>query len=222
MLPCTYNPRTWGKGNLYMSRRCIIFGAGDTVDIPPEIRAGAFVIAADGGYESLAAQGIRPDLLVGDFDSLETVPDNVETLRYPAEKDDTDMELAVEYAAERGFDEIFLFGASGGRTDHTIANIQLLISLSRKGIKACIFGINELFFAVTDGTLEIREAPGTIVSVFCMGETALGVTLTGMKYPLDNALLTHEKPLGVSNILTEESGKITVKKGTLLAVVVRE
>lgn len=202
-----------------MSRKCIIFGAGEPVKIPLEILEDSYVIAADGGFESLKKQGITPNIIIGDFDSLENIPSGIAVIRHSAEKDDTDMELAAQYAIESGFDEIFIFGALGGRTDHTIANIQLLTALSKQGIKSTIIGEDEFFFAVTNGTLDINGSLGSLVSVFCMGDRAIGVSLAGMKYPLTDAVLTCDKPLGVSNKLIFNMGTVTVKNGTLLVIV---
>lgn len=200
-------------------KRCVICGAGPFCEIPHGLADGALVIAADGGYTALCAQGIMPDVLVGDFDSLGSMPQGIEIIGYPAEKDDTDTGLAVNLALERGCGEILLFGAAGGRTDHTLANIQLLTALSRRGISAVMYGAEESFFAVTDGSLTVSAEEGATVSVFCMGETASGVTLTGMKYPLDRATLTCEYPIGVSNITLGENACVSVKKGTLLVIV---
>jgi len=199
---------------------CFLVGAGDLTarDFAP--KPGDFVIAADGGYASLAAIGAAPDLLVGDFDSLATRPSNVPVLTFPVEKDDTDMGLAISEGWARGYREFALYGADGGRIDHLLANLQLLGGLSARGAGARLIGGVFDVYAVTHGTLILppRE-PGTLVSVFCHGALATGVTLTGLKYPLTNATLTADRPLGVSNEYREHNASVTVGQGTLLVFV---
>ena len=199
-------------------RRCVIFVAGEPSGIPDGLKD-AYIIAADAGFGALKGQMLTPDILIGDFDSLGHVPEGVKVLRHPVEKDDTDMALAAEYAVSLGFRELYLFGATGGRTDHTLANLQLIAGLSQRGIRPYIISERERFTAVTNDSISVYGSAGTIVSVFCMGDEARGVTLRGMKYPLDNATITCTRPLGVSNELLGSEGVVTVSNGTLLVVV---
>ena len=199
---------------------CYLVGAGDFTarDFAP--KPGDFVIAADGGYTSLAGIGVVPDLLVGDFDSLAQRPAEVPVHVFPVEKDDTDMGLAILEGWQRGYREFALYGADGGRIDHLLANLQLLGGLSARGATPRLIGSAFDVYAVTDGALTLppRER-GTLVSVFCHGAIAEGVTLTGLKYPLLEATLTCDRPLGVSNEYSEGVATVTVGKGTLLVFV---
>ncbi len=181
------------------------------------------VIAADDGYSALQSTGIVPDLLVGDFDSLQWVPKDIPKKAFPPEKDDTDMALALAEGIARGYRTFYFYGASGGRVDHSQANLQLLGSTSRQGFACKMICPEYEVYAITNETLHLPQMQsGSIVSVFCHGDRAEGVTLEGLKYPLDHALLTCDRPLGISNETTDSSEiHITVEKGTLLVFVIR-
>ncbi len=194
---------------------CQIVGAGDFDPAVFTRYDGALLIAADRGYLNLTENGYTPELLVGDFDSLGFVPAFSPIIRHPAEKDDTDMELAVQCGLDRGCDTFILYGALGGRLDHTLANLQLLSRLSKAGCRAFIAGSGTAAASVTDGTLCFNENAAGTISVFALGERAEGVTLKGLKYPLTDAVLTCDDPLGVSNEFTGLPSSVTVKSGTL-------
>ena len=200
-----------------MGRGCFIAGAGEFCggELPA---AGDYVIAADGGYLGLVAHGVEPDVVVGDFDSLGELPEHPNVLRCPAEKDDTDMMLAVKEGLARGCDRFVINGGLGGRLDHTLANIQALAYIANSGGRGCLVGRGVRVTAVKDGSLSFGEGASGIVSVFCVGERAEGVTLTGLKYPLTDAVLTGDFPLGVSNEFTGVPATITVRSGTVLVV----
>ena len=203
---------------------CYLVGAGEFTARGFTPVEGDLVIAADGGYTAIAALGVTPDLLVGDFDSLTARPAGVPTLTFPVAKDDTDMGLAIQEGQARGYRDFALYGAGGGRMDHFIANLQLLGGLSRAGASAHMVCPAFDVFAVTDGVLALPpRTAGTLVSVFCHGAQAEGVTLRGLQYPLDEALLTCDRPLGVSNAYraSGEDASVTVGRGTLLVFVAR-
>ena len=199
---------------------CYLIGAGAFTVRGLYPKRGDFVIAADDGYSSLAAAQTRPDLLVGDFDSLKEIPADTPRVAFPTEKNETDMELALREGAARGYTTFHLYGASGGREDHTHANLQLIGGASRQGFTCKMVCPSYDVFAVTNGTLSLPGlASGTIVSVFCHGDRAEGVTLRGLKYPLHDAVLTPDHPLGVSNEGTGAEAMVTVTNGTLLVYV---
>ncbi|MBE5766350.1 MAG: thiamine diphosphokinase [Clostridiales bacterium] len=196
---------------------CYIVGAGEFTARNLNPGKGDLVIAADGGYAYLKAAGKPADFLVGDFDSLKDVPDDMDLIRHPVEKDDTDMGLAIGEGIRRGYSSFRLYGAGGGRIDHFIANLQLIADLSRSGIRAEIVCPEMDVFAVTDGSLLLpARRAGTLISVFCHGDRAEGVTLRGLKYSLNEANLTAFHPLGVSNEFTGEAAEISVRHGTLI------
>jgi len=199
---------------------CYLIGAGAFTmrGLYPII--GDYVIAADDGYSSLRTAEMEPDLLVGDFDSLKQIPTDIPRKTYSPEKNDTDLALALQEGVARGYQTFVFYGASGGREDHTLANLQLLGGASRHGYSCKMVCPAYDVYAVTDGMLVLPELkPGTIVSVFCHGERAQGVTLRGLKYPLLDALLTCDQPLGVSNETTGGEASVSVGNGTLLVFI---
>ena len=199
---------------------CYVVGASDFTPRGFAPVEGDLVIAADGGYRSLQAIGIKPDLLVGDMDSLQIRPTDVLVRVFPTEKDDTDLGLGIAEGLVRGYRDFALYGADGGRMDHHLANLQLLGGLSRQGVGARMVSGTYDVYALTDDTLWLpAREQGTVVSVFCHGAQAVGVTLTGLKYPLNEALLTCDRPLGVSNEYGSAQASVTIAHGTLLVYV---
>ena len=202
---------------------CYLIGAGDFTARGLEPAGGDLVIAVDAGYETLARAGVKADLLVGDLDSLGYRPTGVPVLAFPPEKDDTDMGLAISEGWTRGYRDFALYGADGGRLDHTLANLQLLGGLSARGASARMACAGQDIFTVTDGVLALPpRRTGVIVSVLCHGSRARGVTLRGLKYPLTDATLSCDRPLGVSNEYAQGSASVTVAQGTLLVLVMTD
>ena len=176
------------------------------------------MIAADGGWRVCQTLGITPDLLLGDFDSLGEVPEFWHILRLPVEKDDTDMVRAVKEGLARGETEFHLLGGMGGqRSDHTVANMQTLAYLASRGAKGWLYGDGERYTAICGpDVLELEARTAGILSVFCMGADASGVTIQGAQYELENAALTAFFPLGVSNHFVGKAVRISVESGCLL------
>ena len=119
---------------------CWIFGAGERVPLRSMPGAEALVIAADGGFDYARSLGIEPALVVGDFDSMPRPETAAELICLPCEKDDTDMLYAARRALERGAAMCHLYGGTGGRADHTMANVQTLLWLRRRGVDARLYG----------------------------------------------------------------------------------
>ena len=205
-----------------MKKTCFIVGAGSFDGIKLRPQQGDLVIAADGGYTYLENEGIEPDVLLGDFDSLEKMPDCRNLERHSPIKDDTDMALAADYGIEHGCRRFFLYGGLGGRLDHTIGNLQLLMGLARRGMEAYLIGEGNILTAITGETITFSEKARGFLSVFCMSEPARGVWESGLKYSLTDAVLTCDRTLGVSNEFTGEKGSVAVKDGTLILVWGRE
>ena len=203
-----------------LDRVCFIVGAGD---VDPSLRLalqeGDLLIAADGGWQTTVRMGLTPHMVVGDFDSLGSVPDHPNTVVLPTEKDDTDMYPAIRLGMDRGYNRFALYGGTGGRLAHTLANLQLLDHLSHKGCRGFLVGDGTVATAVTDSTLRFPEGMSGYLSLFCNSGTAREVTLTGLKYPLSRAQLTGSFPLGVSNeFLPGHSACVEVSGGTLLVL----
>ena len=181
--------------------------------------AADLTIAADRGLEAFATAGLRPDVLLGDMDSVSEevlcrMQGESEIDRLPAIKDDTDGVHALDVAIARGAKHITLLGALGGRMDHAMANLMLLIRAHRAGVKAQILSENVCIERV-DGCCVIHNAKGDTVSLLPLGE-AKGVTLSGFFYPLENRDLDSGYPLGISNVVTEETARVSVRGGDLL------
>lgn len=206
-----------------MENTAYIAGAGDFTRRGFHPVRCDIVIAADGGFEALNRTGIRPSIILGDMDSIIHLPQGITHLRFPKKKDLTDLALAARFARARGFHNLKIYGATGGRIDHTLANFQLLAGLSRLGTRCVIIAPGFTMFALTDRSLFLPPLPrGTLVSVFCHGENASGVSLSGLKYPLSNDALSPFEPLGISNEALGQPIHIRVLKGTLLVTVLHE
>lgn len=209
---------------------CIIIGAGDlTVGSFPYDPETDCIIAADGGLMYCSVLEVEPDLIIGDFDSLEgeykealeaigqACPDKVITL--PTEKDDTDMLAAVKYGLEAGYRSFRLYGANGGRLEHTIANIQLLKYIKQQDAVGYIMDGQGMILLAQNETLHFRDSMEGYINIFSLNEKAHGVTLRGLKYELDHATLTNAMPLGISNEFIGVQSEVTVEDGTLLIIV---
>lgn len=182
-----------------------------------------YVICADGGLEKVKKLGLKPDLILGDFDSVDSsVLENykqleIETVTFPSEKDYTDMELAVEYAVQKGFKHVVMIGASGTRLDHTLANIQLLEKYHNMGIDIEIIDNNNHIKIISDNAdIKIKYEKDCFVSLVPVTETIEGLTLEGFKYPLNNVIVKRGTAFLISNEITQNIGRIILKKGTAL------
>ena len=199
-------------------KRCFIFAAGTFYGLrrKPE-EPEDLVIAADAGYRTCRELGIVPDLLLGDCDSMEQPEDFANIHRSPVEKDDTDTMLAVKTGLEQGCGEFYLYGGTGGRRlDHTLANLQTLLYLRRRGARGYLYDNDFVWTVIENETIRVdKTVEWGLLSVFCLGDRARGVTETGVQYPLQGAELTAEFPLGVSNHILEPVAMVGVETGAL-------
>lgn len=200
---------------------CYVVGAGECRKIDFKPSKDDLVIAADGGLRYLNEFGINPDIIIGDFDSLGESPQGENVYRLKPEKDITDMDAAVSIGEKKGYREFKLYGALGGRIDHSIANIQLISSLANRNVKAEIYGSDAYITAIHNGTVEFDLKQKGYISVFSHSDVCTGVSIEGLKYELNDAELKNIFPLGVSNEFTDKPSKITVKNGTLVIVITR-
>ena len=186
-------------------------------------QAAQWVIAADKGAEYLLEAQVPIDYLVGDMDSLppERLQDpalaHTEVKRYPTHKDDTDAMIAAELALALGAGSIVFAAALGTRLDHMLGNIQILYKLHRDGVRAQIVQGRARAF-VGSGCFTIEGEVGDTVSLFPLGRAQIADT-SGLEYPVMDADLPADRPLGVSNVLTEPQAAVTVENGYVLAVV---
>jgi thiamine pyrophosphokinase len=198
-------------------KRCVIFCAAGFDGLAVPIDKDDLVIAADGGLRHTQAMGITPTLILGDFDSLGYTP--AESLVFPVEKDDTDAMLAAREGLRRGCDEFYFYGSlDGKRLDHTVANFQTLQFLADRGATGYLIGADYLVTVVKNGALRFPAGATGIVSLFCLGADARGVTLEGLKYPLEDGTLTAGFSLGVSNHFIGTDATVSVRDGSLLVL----
>ena len=197
--------------------RCLIFCAAEFDAPAVPIEQDDYLIAADGGLTHLEKLGLRPNAILGDFDSLGYCPEGANV--FPVEKDDTDAMLAVKRGLSLGCREFILYGSlDGPRLDHTVANFQTLSWLCEQGAWGYLVGRDYLVTVVKNGAIRFPAGCSGTVSIFCQGPDAHGVTLRGLYYPLENGTLTAHFPLGVSNHFTGEEAAISVEKGSLLVL----
>ena len=199
---------------------CYIVGAGDFNEKTLDITDGDIVIAADGGYEYLDKIGIKPDIYMGDFDSSPKPQTNADIEVFKCEKDDTDTLLAVKHGFELGFKSFKIYGGCGGRADHTFSNIQTLAYIVSRGGRAMLFGNSEVY-TVTDSEVSFGGDMKGKISVFSLSDKAEGVSIKGLKYELEDSVLTNLFPLGVSNEFIGKPSEISVKNGLLLIIYYR-
>jgi thiamine pyrophosphokinase len=181
------------------------------------------IICCDGGARHLQELGLKPDIIIGDMDSIEPAQlksystQGVKIIKYPTEKDFTDTELALDYAMGLEPTAVYIWGALGGRLDHTLANVFLLIKGKKASIKTYL--IDEYCEAfVIDQEAAFSGAQGQAVSIIAITEKVVGITLKGFLYTIKNAALTMGESLGISNIINDACAIIRIQSGSLLVV----
>lgn len=204
----------------------VIVANGDLVQteqIVSVIQNADHVIAADGGAVHLYHMGMVPDIIIGDLDSI---PENillffkekqVQIVKHPPHKDQTDMQLCIEYAIANGCCFLDILGATSSRLDHTLANIFLLRPLAEHNIPAAITDNRNDIHLVTD-TWTFEGCPGDLLSVIPVSDRVTGLTLEGLEYPLTDKELTLGSPLGISNVFSRQKARITLKSGAVLVI----
>ncbi len=206
-----------------MSHTCYIVGAAPLVGALPSRQSGDLLIAADGGYDTLCRYDLTADLIVGDFDSLGVPPpDDTRVVALPQRKDNTDMAAAIELGWQRGYRRFDLYGGTGGRLDHTLANIQCLADLAKRGGCGKLYAADTIITALHNGALTFPPTARGTVSVFAHSDNCTGVCERGLAYALDNATLYSTRPLGVSNAFTGQPAEISVENGTLIIMYPRD
>lgn len=176
------------------------------------------IIAADGGYRHVEDKNVTA--VIGDLDTLKRIPENVKLIRYPVEKNATDGELAIEYAAAEGVTELNIYGGLGGKPEHVAGNLNLLAFAFGKGIRAKLVTRDYTVYYAT-GTFRVRAGEGAVVSVFAHGGAALVDRSEGLYYPLEDLTLTPSSSRGISNVATADEIAFEVKRGAVLVFVRR-
>ncbi len=211
-----------------MSKRAIILLAGELPSWPDDltIHGDDLIICADGGFDHAVRLGVRPHLLLGDMDSirpefLATAREHgVEIVTYPAEKDMTDSDLALDIAHRRGYSEAIVLGALGGRRlDHGLANLLLLSRWRAKGCRLTLIHQDNSAQVISDEAIMVHGNPGDYVSLIPLSPEVAGVTTSGLKYPLHDATLQLGSTWGLSNELLGPQAAIRCASGLLMVTV---
>lgn len=207
-------------------KRAIIFYNGDLSDLTNAkkyIRSDDYLICADGGTKYALALGLKPDIILGDFDSL--APElqeslkgkDIEWITYNKEKDETDSELALQHAIEKGYKTILLFGVLGSRIDHMLTNIFALENLFKKGIDATIVEGNKEI-RVIDKSITLHGKKGDLLSLIPLKNVIKKVKTTNLQYPLNHEDLLFGYSRGISNVFTKSTAEVSIESGTLLVI----
>jgi thiamine pyrophosphokinase len=181
------------------------------------------IICCDGGARHVQYSGIKPDVIIGDMDSIDPAllasyaAQGIKIIKYSANKDFTDTELAFDYALSMKPETIFIWSALGGRIDHTLANVFLLCKGQEKGIRTYLIDEYGEAFVPNKETSFINEI-GKTVSLVALSPEVTGITLTGFLYPLKEGTLKMDESRGISNIITDARASISVRQGRLLVI----
>ncbi len=202
-------------------KRCVIIGGADINNydtVRKYLSDTDFYIFCDSGLKHINELRVKPDLIVGDFDSHPNPNLDIETIVLPCEKDDTDTVFAAKEALKRGFDDFLLIGVSGARLDHTIGNVSILLMLNADGKKAILVDDYSEMEIVSSEPKHIRDSY-KFFSLLNITGKAKGITIENAKYPLKNAEINCEYQYGISNeVLAGRTAKVTVKDGNLLLI----
>ena len=198
--------------------KCYIVGGGENFGLTFKTVDGDCVIAADAGYQYLKDAEIEADIVVGDFDSLEYVPDHPGIVKLNPVKDETDTWEAVRLGMEKGYREFHLYACTGGRIDHTMANIQLLKSIAEKGGRGYLYDKRSILTVIKDSMISFDDSMSGYISVFSLSDNSMGVSIKGLKYEVEDAVLDNSFPLGVSNEFKGIKSEISVRDGSLLII----
>lgn len=205
-----------------LKNRCVIIGGGDCSNtiLQENINIESdYIICADGGYDYVVDAELKTDLLIGDFDSIKAIPENVEKITLPVEKDVTDAVAAFYEGVKLGFKSFVLFGGTGGRFEHTFSNISLMANATKEGYSFTIVDDMHTFMCFRNSAIKIKREENQQISVFAYGGKAIGVTEKGFYYSLtDYDLDPFNGCLGTSNHIIDTFGEISVKNGTIIVV----
>ena len=202
-------------------KRCVIVGGADINNygfIREQLCDEDYVIFCDSGLKHLSYLHLKPSLIVGDFDSYKNPHLDVETIVLPCEKDDTDTMFAIKEAIKRGFDDFLLIGVVGARLDHTLGNVSILLYLDSLKKKGCIIDDYSEIEIISDKPVFICDQY-EFFSLLNITGCANGITITGAKYPLNDAEISCEYQYGISNeVLPGEKAIVSLRYGKLLLI----
>lgn len=179
---------------------------------------GDLLMCADAGWRAAVRHGLKPSLIVGDFDSMpEPEAPGAEVIRLPVHKDDTDMVACLREGRRRGYSSFIMAGCLGGRFDHAISNLQCLYDCALRGETAWMCDAQNRVTVLLPGTYELPAMPGRKLSLLAFSPEVRGVTVSGVEWPLRDATLTNRWPLGCSNEFRADRAKLSFTEGALIA-----
>jgi len=209
------NITTVSSGIEVSTGKCLIIAGGEYAPFKEDISFD-YIIACDKGYEYADRMGISYDIVMGDFDSALSHPQSgISVITLPTEKDDTDTLYAVRHAIDKGFRDIHICCAFGGRLDHTIANLQTAKFSAEQGAICHLYGRNDELHCIRDSRIVLKKRENSYISVFSLSDESHGVSISGTKYTTDSIRLTSDFPVGVSNEWTCDEAVISVSNGIL-------
>lgn len=220
-----YTIRTKAK-SVNTMKRAVLFYNGDLAHINTvknHLQPDDYIICADGGTNLALKYGLTPDVIIGDLDSLsEEVQKKlkntqVEWVTFPKEKNETDSELALQFAVKKGYKELLIFGFFGSRLDHMLTNLFALDFLYKHAIKTTFIEGTQEISLITD-TLKVTGKPGDLVSLIPFKDDVENVITKDLQYPLKNETLFFGRSRGISNVMSKSVAEISVKKGMLLII----
>jgi len=217
-----------GERSFSFMKRAVIIANGKMENSPQvasTIREAELIIAADGGVHNCDALGVQPDVIIGDLDSMgqdevrRRQAAGVVVARYPTHKDETDLELALQFALKDEAREVVIIGALGARWDMTIANVLLTAHARFREVKIRILdGTQELALLRPGEHLRLRNRAGDQISLIPLAGDAYGITTHGLEYPLNNETLRFGSPRGVSNVIIQAQAEVFFTEGLLLCI----
>ncbi|MBR4345059.1 MAG: thiamine diphosphokinase [Lachnospiraceae bacterium] len=198
--------------------KCIIVAAGESSLLDFVKNENDYIIAADAGLKYLEKEGIVPDMVVGDFDTLKYVPNHPNVISLKPEKDVTDTWEAVQQGIKRGYREFHIYCGLGGRIEHSVANIQLLANLAKEGYSGYLYNDKSILTVIKNGEIRFEPFEKGFISVFSLSDKSMDVDIEGLKYEVRGHMLTDTFPLGVSNEFVGKESRISVREGILLII----
>lgn len=204
--------------------RAVLFANGQAKSgFEIKLLPGDFLVAVDGGLRHLKRLGLKPQLLIGDLDSVdaselaEIMEAGIEVRQFPPAKDQTDLELAVEYVLNNGYAQIVIAYPFGDRVDHTLGNLSLLARPDLAG-KTVSLEDGQVEARLLDTSSSLPSQPGELISLLAWGEPVEGITTKGLEYPLNDETLVPWQTRGISNIALGDSIELAFKSGRLLVI----
>ena len=201
-----------------MKKRCLLITGGEYAGIPEDVKNAEYVIACDRGWQHAEKMNIRPDLIVGDFDSSPMPETDIPVESFPSHKDDTDTMIAARKALELGYKDIAICCAFGARLDHAMANIQTAAFLASDGCTVRLYGKDTFAYVFTASSITLPTLPSYSLSLFSLTDLCEGVSISGTEYEGKNLTLTNTFPLGVSNAWASDKAHISVDTGILMVL----